>query len=427
MMAQIKTPYGLVYNTDGSLCTTYRDDDVPFAGVRSFAVETATTNYFGIDAWEFDADQSTFYPQGLASGKTWADCWDTKQRAYVGGENITVYRIYSRILDLGQVYSADTKITLSWKHKGYLLYVKFFYGLTTDSLTSFNSTNTYELKGDASLDYWDISNGLHLKINNIRTGSHGSPQHLLDRWYDVEITYTLPANTRYIRIEWDFYRAYLADGGRGVKGYIHKPQIEVKPFASSFVAGSRPKGRLVISVEDLMFDIANDDWVISYWKYPVATHNDTQNGYNLCSLGQYTSDKTKGYIYFGKENNMNKYYLGVILNNATLVEINSNNTFNPTDYFYHWHYEVVKKSGKVLSYYVDSVKQCELIIPADKELQAPFDVGLSLGGLSGYSPNNALIAAPYYGYFSATWTDEYIREVYEAKIPFSVQSQLSIY
>ncbi|MFA6882141.1 MAG: hypothetical protein WCQ97_10715 [Aminobacterium sp.] len=41
--------------------------------------------------------------------------------------------------------------------------------------------------------------------------------------------------------------------------------------------------------------------------------------------------------------------------------------------------------------------------------------------------NNALIAAPYYGYNSATWTDEYIREVYEAKIPFSVQSQLSIY
>lgn len=29
-MAQVKTPYGLVYNTDGSLCTTYRDDDVPF-------------------------------------------------------------------------------------------------------------------------------------------------------------------------------------------------------------------------------------------------------------------------------------------------------------------------------------------------------------------------------------------------------------
>src|SRR5690554_6047917 len=127
MMALRKEPYGLVYNDDGTLCTTYRDDVVPFRGVRSFAVETATTNYFGIDAWEFDADQSTFYPDGLASGKTWADCWDTKQRAYVGGQNITVYIIRSRIVDLGQVYSAGTKITLSWKHKGYLWLIRFEY------------------------------------------------------------------------------------------------------------------------------------------------------------------------------------------------------------------------------------------------------------------------------------------------------------
>jgi len=424
-MALIKEPYGLVRNTDGTLCTTIRDDDIPFPGVKSFAVETATTNYFGIDAWEFDADQSTFYPYELASGKTWADCWDTKQRAYVGGHGITVYRICSRILDLGQVYSAGTKITLSWKHKGYLWWVVFSYGLTTDSLTGFNSTNTYEIKGDASLDYWDLTTGLHLKINNIRTGYHGSPQHLLDRWYDVEITYTLPANTRYIRIEWDFYLAYLADGGQG---YIHKPQIEVKPFASSFVAGSRPKGRLVISVEDLKFDIANDDWVISYWKYPVATRDDTQNGYNLCSLGRGITGDTKGYIWWGKENNMNKYRLLVVLSGATYISNTSYNTFNPTDYFYHWHYEVLKKQGKVLSYYVDGVKQCEVTIPADKEIQTPFDVGLSLGGFSDGNPNNALIAAPYYGYNSATWTDEYIREVYEAKRPFSVQSLLlSIY
>jgi hypothetical protein len=85
----------------------------------------------------------------------------------------------------------------------------------------------------------------------------------------------------------------------------------------------------------------------------------------------------------GKEDKMNKYVFGiVVLNDATYVVIYSNNTFNPTDYFYHWHYEVVKKSGKVLSYYVDGVKQCEATIPADKEIQTPFDVGLSLGGYS---------------------------------------------
>lgn len=426
-MQKITTDYGLVYNTDGSVCTTVRPDQIPFPGVNSFAVETATTNYFGIDAWEFDADQSTFYPYNLASGKTWADCWDTKQRAYVGGDHITVYNIYSRILDLGQVYSTGTKITLSWKHKGYLWYIVFSYGLTTDSLTNFTQSNTYEIKGDASLNYWaGGGSALVLKINGVRTDYNGSPQSLLDRWYDIEITYTLPTDARYVEVHWDFYRAQLADGGRGVKGYIHKPQLEVKPFASSFVVGSRPQGRFVIPVEDLKFDIANDDWVISYWKYPVATRNNTQNDQNLCSFGQWITGLSKGHIWWGKGPNTNKYRLEIVLNDATSIGNISNNTFNPTDYFYHWHYEVVKKSGKVLSYYVDGVKQCELIIPADKELQTPFDVGLNLGGHTGNNqifPNNALIAALYYGYNSATWTDQYIQEMQNTKLPYVAKSK----
>jgi len=430
-MAQTKTDYGLIYNDDGSVCTTVRPDQTPFPGVNSFAVETATTNYFGIDAWEFDADQSTFYPYYLASGKTWADCWDANQRAYVGGANITVYLIYSRKLDLGQVYSAGTKITLSWKHKGYLWHITFYYGLTTDSLTAFNPTNTYEIKGDASLNLWEAGNRIHLKINGVRTGFDGSPQSLLDRWYDVEITYTLPTDARYVQVIWSFHEAYLADGERGVKGYIHKPQLEVKPFASSFVAGSRQTGRLIIPVEDLKFDIANDDWVISYWKYPVATHDDTQNGHNVCSLGQWTSDNTKGYIWFGKDINKNKYRLNVLLNDATSVENISANTFNPTDYFYYWHYEVVKKSGKVLSYYVDGVKQCEATIPADKELQTPFDVGLSLGGWTSsniFNPCNALIANVGNGKLQpGEFTDEHIMAIYEANRAFAQKGGVKIY
>jgi len=427
-MAQTKTDYGLIYNDDGSVCTTVRPDQTPFPGVNSFAVETATTNYFGIDAWEFDADQSTFYPSGLASGKTWEDCWDEKQKAYVCGAGITVHRLHSRILDLGQVYSAGTKITLSWKHKGCLWHVVFSYGLTTDSLTDFNSTNTYEIKGDASLHLWENNYRLHLSINHIIAGHNGSPQRLLDRWYDIEITYTLPTDARYVKVEWDFFSAYLADGGRGVKGYIHKPQIEVKPFASSFTLGSRPNGRLVIPVEDLKFDIVNDDWVISYWKYPVATRGDSLNSYNMCSLGQWTSDHSKGYIWWGKEHNMNKYRLDVTLNDATIISSISVNTFNPADYFYHWHYEVMKKQGKVLSYYVDGVKQCEVTIPADKKLQTPFDVGLSLGGISGAAPTNTLIANVGNGKLQpGEFTDEHIMAIYEANRAFAQKGGVKIY
>jgi len=42
-------------------------------------------------------------------------------------------------------------------------------------------------------------------------------------------------------------------------------------------------------------------------------------------------------------------------------------------------------------------------------------------------PHNSYIANLYYGLYTDQWTDEYIREVYEAKIPFSEQNKLLIY
>jgi len=395
-MALIKEPYGLVYNDDGSLCTTYRDDDVPFAGVRSFAVETATTNLLGNT---FDTAIFTFWASGSGTilnhlpGKglygsmlTRATKSDNMPEGWISAAR-EIQTLF--IPQVGKTYTYSVYARLYGKQSNQPFYLAYY-----------------------DRDQFLINVGL-----------------LTPEWKRYSYTFTVrPEYTGGLFLIYNWLPHSSVEVGSGFE--ICLPQVEQKPFASSFVAGSRPKGRLVISVEDLKFDIANDDWVISYWKYPVATHNDTKNGYNLCSLGRNTTDKTKGYIYFGKEINMNKYCLVVVLNDATEVKINSNNTFNPTDYFYHWHYEVVKKSGKVLSYYVDSVKQIEYTIPADKEIQTPFDVGLNLGGYifeNSFFPTNALIAAPYYGYNSATWTDDYIREVYEAKIPFSVQSQLSIY
>lgn len=388
-MALIKEPYGLVYNTDGSLCTTVRPDQIPFPGVNSFAVETATTNYWNNDI--------TDYAYKINSGD-------------VTFEN-TVYNGRPALKCI--VTGTDPYIQIAFKH----------------SAGNINPNDTYTGSiGVAALNS-EIT-GLHMSAAYIyftRSNFSGfvPPDHDWGKAGNrIYATYTHLT----IKDVTPFYACvFLLEAGTF---YLYDYQLEKKPFASSFVNGSRPKGRLVIPVEDLSFDIANDDWVISYWKYPVATHNNTQNGYDICSLGRWTSDKSKGYIYWGKGNNMNKYLLNIVLNDAAFFSNISNNTFNPTDYFYHWHYEVVKKSGKVLSYYVDGVKQCEATIPADKEIQTPFDVGLSLGGFTEtniFYPDNALIAAPYCGYNSATWTDEYIREVYETKIPFTAQNKLSIY
>lgn len=374
-MALMKEPYGLIYNTDGSLCTTVRPDQIPFPGVNSFAVETATENLIQNPDFK-DGTQNFSY-------NSWGG----------GG--------YIEAIDgIMHMHNENTSESLALRQQ--------ISGLDTSKVYTFSAKVRSMLGNSTSVDCY-----LGVGYRNLGTAPANGEWVILQYTYQPGEFSSNPVmhfrigSNKYLQIDWI--------------------QLEQKPFASSFVVGSRPKGRLVIPVEDLKFDIANDDWVISYWKYPVATHTNTQNGHNLCSLGQLTSDNSLGYIYWGKAASVNKYNLTVVLNDATSIGNISDNTFNPTDYFRNWHYEVMKKQGKVLSYYVDGVKQCELIIPADKELQTPFDVGLGIGTASGTTPNNALIAAPYCGYNSATWTDEYIREVYEAKIPFTGQNKLSIY
>ncbi len=375
MMALIKEPYGLVRNTDGSLCTTVRDD-IPFPGVRSFAVETATTNLLGNTVFDTAIFTETAMGKGTilnhlpgkglyGSMLTRATKSDNMTETYISA-NRNIQTLF--IPQVGKTYTYSVYARLYGKQSNQPFYLSYYDGIF------FSSINV----------------GL-----------------LTPEWKRYSYTFTVgPEYTGGIFYIYNLLLHYSVEVGSGFE--ICLPQVEQKPFASSFVVGSRPDGRLVIPVEDLKFDIANDDWVISYWKYPVATQDDTQNLHNICTLGQWTSDNSKGYICWGKVSSINKYYLKVFLNDATYISNISDNTFNPADYFYHWHYEVLKKQGKVLSYYVDGVKQCEVTIPADKELQTPFDVGLSLGGDSVnniFSPHNALIAAPYYGYNSATWTD----------------------
>lgn len=366
-MAQVKEPYGLVYNTDGTLCTTYRDDVVPFRGVRSFAVETGTTNYvlFPVSFSTSPAGVSIEYLDDYTAKVTVTDATQiTKNTDILFNGRCTV--------------DANTTVTVSE-------YVE--------------STNTSKILPRIS-------------------GFGTMTDHEGKRYYKT-VTHSS---------SWTFQVGVqiFATAVNGDYIIVSYPQIEIKPFASSFVNGTRPSGRLVIPVEDLKFDIANDDWVISYWKYPVSSRNDIQNDYNLMSLGQWITGLDKGTITWGKYVDVNKFTIGCTLNNKTQTYTYSP-IFDSSWYFYNWHYEVIKKQGKVLNYYVDGVKQCELTIPADLELQTPFNIGFTVGGFYGSNPCNSLIAAPYYGYNSATWTDEYIREVYEAKIPFPAQNKLSIY
>ena len=373
-MAQTKTDYGLIYNDDGSVCTTVRPDQTPFPGVNSFAVETATTNLV----------QNPQFLNGTAN--YWA---------------------------------------YNFSGEGYIEVVNNIMNMHNESGTNFL----------ALVQNFTIDNTKEHTISCRVRSANGKDCPIAvyfgTEYYNIG---TAPASGAWVTLKRTYVPSELAASSNmhfsiGPNKYLQIDwlQFEQKPFASSFVNGTRPNGRLVIPVEDLKFDIANDDWVISYWKYPVATYNDTQNSYNICSLGQ----SSKGYIWWGKRINLNKYYLEVALNDATSIGNISDNTFNPTDYFSHWHYEVLKKQGKVLSYYVDGVKQIEYTIPADKELRTPFDVGLNLGGYTLnniFRPTNALIANVGNGKLKpGEFTDEHIQAIYAANKAFASRGGVKIY
>jgi len=403
-MAQHNTDYGLVYDDEGKICVTKRTDIIPFSGVTSYAVETATTNYLAPYAWEFDSGQTLFYPEELASGKTWADCWDEKQKAYVGGQGLTCFQIYTRSIDLGSVRAAGTKITLSWKHKGLFEWVQLSHSLDNVTFTGWSPADTLEFKGDSSFYSLTTTALLVIRIDGKNTRFDGQPEQLFDRWYDVEITYTLPSDTRYIKFQWNFHKAYQANGGLGVLGYIRQPQLEIKPFASSFVNGSRPTGRLVVDVEDLGFNPGTDDWVVSYRNYPIATYNNTLTGWNLSAFGH----NSEGYhFWWGKNGDVNQFKLTAHYNDGTVVSASSS-SFNSDDYFRHWHSEVILKNDNILQYWVDGVLQCQL--PLTKSLPNYGIRGLQLGTIWNTVCNNLFVNIAY-GKYTDQWTTEYIQRI----------------
>jgi len=111
MMPQIKEPYGLVYNTDGSLCTTVRDDDIPFPGVRSFAVEEATENLFDnfdLTTWSKNPNMTSEYYR--LTGETYLGCpiaefgKPGEDRSSDGYVDRHIYKTFSNLTE-GDIYT----------------------------------------------------------------------------------------------------------------------------------------------------------------------------------------------------------------------------------------------------------------------------------------------------------------------------------
>jgi len=233
-----KTDYGLIYNTDGSLCATL----LPEGGV---AVTEGTTNLWTNPGWL----------DGTLSG------WDAYSTDGATGERQVVPDgRFGYALRLTKVDSGAGRWGVrqgkTWHSTGSVIadsvYVKVLSAQTGAKLRLYS-------------DYKDINGNarygrgfeLDLTTMTIQAGSNGA-RHLTltpvgDGWYRVEFVTNdndIVSGTSYYWID-----------GAPAEVLLAYPQKEAKPFATSFVDGTRPAGALSYNLPISI----NGDWTIAKW------------------------------------------------------------------------------------------------------------------------------------------------------------------
>ncbi|MCX8074112.1 MAG: hypothetical protein N2749_00810 [Clostridia bacterium] len=245
----------IAYLSDGTKVGNY----VPRIENGALLIEEGTTNLIGKYSNTFDANQTVFYPQGLALGKTWADCWDSLENAYRGGYIVWTYQIMSKSLDLGNTLSQDTEFTLTWEQKGYLWSVIFEYSSDGNTWTAWNKDTDYTITKfhNCSLDYWEKTALPHFKVDGFNLSSSNP----ITYWKRIGFTLKVPSGTRYIRFYFDWW---AASSNYSAGGRVRNIQLEQKPYPTSFVDGTRASDGF-IALSDLQtrnYLGETSDWTI---------------------------------------------------------------------------------------------------------------------------------------------------------------------
>ena len=398
-MAMSVTEYGLVKNSDGSVCFTIRPDDTPFQGVCSLALEKSTTNLANTDI------------------STWGKVYTSVNNTDLMFFGSPVWKVIASQTESAQVHSihdtsftSDTDTTYTFS-----IYVKSA-GISIIELAGIG------VNADGWYPIFDIVEGTYIGHGE-STEDRWGIEPVGNDWFRVWITHTDSSGGHNIVVylyDNEGNREWLGDDVSGI--YIARPQVEQKSFATSFVDSSRPKGWFYVPLESLGFDPATDDWVIAYWKKPIATIEGSIGdlaGYNIMSIGRYTSDYSVGYIWWGKKKDEDKFKVQAVQSDSSVVA--SEATLDPLTYFNQWHFEVLLKVGNEIKYYYDGQLKVSLTIT---DLQT-FDQGLYVQGWAiGSDACNSLYANVLYGKAkdssgNLVWTDSYIQEVYNARAPFA--------
>jgi hypothetical protein len=417
-MSLVKTDYGLVYNTDGSLCYTERTDDVPFQGVKSYAIEESTENLLRSNVANFEDinwGSSSIVSREIIEGGGYNGRNAVK---IVMGDN----RINFQIVDA----DVRTKILNNIQVGDRISYQIKYKIIDPGSGGTFNF-RTWGFSTAYPINDIDIGNGWKLRYG---TGPQWTESSTITGACGIS---ELPANS--IILFSDF-------------------QVEIKNYSSSFVDGSRPDGIMYIPAENLdTKDYTLEDGsrvklfnnhVVSLWfKVPKVQQNEINPSAGPWQpiqqiIGNYYSLLTGshryrqwGVIVYKRDGNLtfSAPFLGTTLGGGgRVISIVGN-------YEDEWH-------NLVLIFDVLTESSTEIIrnhkVYYDNNLISNTNYNLYLN--TGVYGNSFINDNLYFNETSAMrsnlvsnifvgkhrrpdgtviWTDDYIKEVYEAKKPFN--------
>lgn len=208
-MPLVRTPYGLIYNTDGSLCATL----LPEGGV---AVTEGTENL---------VDNPTML------GETGIHSWFS---AYYRSNSNIVYSIVDEAYISG-TKSQRIQYTSATNDGGQLNS-----GIRFSLELIIGETYTFSFYGKN----WEEIRPISWHPDNATTITQ-KKENLGDRWVRYEYTFKVDDNPVSVYIRPNGNRDYSFDV------LMNAPQLEQKPFATPFVEGTRPAGRLLYDIPQL--------------------------------------------------------------------------------------------------------------------------------------------------------------------------------
>ena len=211
-------------------------------------------------------------------------------------------------------------------------------------------------------------------------------------WKRFTVTFTASMSATDVGIGWQ-----LLGFPVGAKLYAALPQFEEKPFATSFVDGTRANGNLKLNIP-IMPNFVVHEWV----KHPQLT--------------------AVAFAFTWGTNTVNKLAIRRLTSGAFDIEHRKNSVsqFSSITATYPWNewlHVVFIKNGLEVKLYINGELATAMILNEDV---GEYDT-IYFKNADALSWNNGLIANLLIArYDPATWTDEYIRFLYETQKTFFV-------